>query len=110
MADASFDFRLTHFRKNRAGIEEVWKGADMRAALQELAESKCDDANAMAHLHGPIPSPLYRAGVDVLDHTAVGYVKTSSWLGGVEARSHQTLKKVNGFDDFMSYILDAINH
>lgn len=95
MADASFDFRITRYRPNRQGIEEVWKGAAMRDVLRGVAVPMGEEANAMAHLHGQTPDRLYEAGVDVLDHTAVGYVETTGWLGRVENGAHHTLDALN---------------
>ena len=95
MASSEFDFRLSRFRPNRSGIEEVWKGAAMRDVLRTLAVSKGEEANSMAHLHGETSERLYQAGVDVLDRTAVGYVQTTGKLGRIEQGAHHTLDAIN---------------
>lgn len=88
------DFKLGNFQPNSGGIREVFRGGGMQAALREAASSMEGEANAIGHLHGP-HGDLYRSGVDVLSGTAVGYVTTNGYLGGVDQFYHKTLDAVN---------------
>lgn len=85
---------LSDFRPNGAGIIQVWKGAEMQAALDEAARELCAQANAAGHVHGE-HGDLYEGGVDVLGRTAVGYVTTANHLGRLDQHHHQTLDAIN---------------
>ncbi len=91
---ADLEMQLGNFVPNGRGIVEVWQSQDMQAALAELADSLCDTANSMGHIHGTNNKPLYESGVDVADRTAIGYVRTSG-LGIIDQAAHHTLDALN---------------
>lgn len=92
-----FDAHLGDFRPNAAGIVEVFTSGGMQAALAEAAAALEAEANASAHLsHATrgMPEP-YAGGVDVLSHTAVGYVTTANRAGRADQAAHHTLDSIN---------------
>lgn len=91
---SGWDARIDRFQPNGSGIIEVWKSFEMQIALSEVTDSLCEQANDMGHIHGSTREPLYVSGVDVVDRTAIGYVRTNG-LGAIDQAAHRTLDALN---------------
>lgn len=93
---ADVDFKL-----NRAGLREVFRGAEMKAVLLEHAEEMASEANARAQGHerqlhiSEFKVPPYAAHVDVLRGTAVGACHTNGKIGQLDQSKFHTLNTVN---------------
>lgn len=88
---------MASVKLNPAGIEEVCKGAPMRAALLDAAQRLADGANARAAGHekalhiSEFRKPPYAAHVDVLAHTAVGAAHTNGKMGRLDQAKFKSL-------------------
>lgn len=86
------------FRPDPRGISGLFRGAGMQAALAQLASGLAGRANAIAR---PRPreegasAPRYASGVDVLTHTAVGWVGTGNAASRRDQAERHTLDSLN---------------
>ncbi len=93
MADVSFDCSLGEFQHDSAGIRQIFRGAGMRAALQEPAMRIANYATAEAR--GRTDEAVFGGGVDVLRGTAVGWVGTSNEAARMDQSEYHTLEHYN---------------
>lgn len=89
------DIRFGNFKPDSAGIQEIFKGAGMQAALREVVSSKASEATSIGHLHRTDKQPRYEGIVKVLDHTAVGVIKAANASATIDNHYHKTLDAIN---------------
>lgn len=90
--------RFGSFVPDSAGIQEIFKGAAMQAALGEVVTRKASQATSMAERHryrNTNERPEYVGVTKVLDRTAVGIVRPGNSLAGLDNKRHQTLDAIN---------------
>ena len=94
MADVEFEL-------NNAGIVEIAKSPDMKAALLSEASKIAGAANAGARGHEKAlhitgyKKPPYAAHVDVLDRTAVGAAHSNTEMGRLDEAKFKSLSRQN---------------
>lgn len=88
---ANYDASYERFRPDLAGISEVFTSGAMQSVLGSLTDDMRGMADELGHLHRTDRRPRYASGVDVLTHTAVGWVGTGDMLSRIDQAYHHTL-------------------